>query len=97
MVVQPLVKFWQFADVKDAAVQGKGKGQEFHWNVYSDVATQGTTLLKTTTMPETKWRIHLIGDRERALRLMQPGACPASTTGHLGSTVPMPASARRYN
>ena len=54
MVVQPLVKFRQFADVKDAVVQGKGKGQEFHWNVYSDVATQGTTLLETTTMPETK-------------------------------------------
>ena len=31
--VQPLVKFRQFADVKDAAVQGKQKGQEFHWNV----------------------------------------------------------------
>jgi hypothetical protein len=26
VVVQPLVKFRQFADVKDAAVQGKGKG-----------------------------------------------------------------------
>lgn len=24
--VQPLVKFRQFADIKDAAVQGKGKG-----------------------------------------------------------------------
>ena len=57
VVVQPLVKFRQFADVKDAAVQGKGKGQEFHWNVYSDVATQGTTLLETTTMPETNYTI----------------------------------------
>ena len=27
VVVQPLVKFRQFADVKDAAVQGKGKGK----------------------------------------------------------------------
>jgi N4-gp56 family major capsid protein len=57
VVVQPLVKFRQFADIKDAAVQGKGKGQEFHWNVYSDVATQGTTLLETTTMPETNYTI----------------------------------------
>lgn len=40
--VQPLCKFRQFADVKDAAVQGKGKGDTFHWNVYSDIATQGT-------------------------------------------------------
>ena len=57
VVVQSLVKFRQFADVKDAAVQGKGKGQEFHWNVYSDVATQGTTLTETTTMPETNYTI----------------------------------------
>ena len=26
MAVQPLVKFRQFADIKDAAIQGKGKG-----------------------------------------------------------------------
>lgn len=55
--VQPLVKFRQFADVKDAAAQGKGKGDTFHWNVYSDVATQGTTLVETTTMPETNFTI----------------------------------------
>lgn len=57
MAVQPLVKFRQFADVKDAAIQGKGKGQEFHWNVYSDVAAQGTTLVETTVMPETNFTI----------------------------------------
>ena len=55
--VQPLVKFRQFADVKDAAVQGKQKGQEFHWNVYSDIATQGTTLTETSTMPESNFAI----------------------------------------
>ncbi len=55
--VQPSVKFRQFADVKDAAVQGKGKGDTFHWNVYSDVASQGTTLTETSTMPETNFTI----------------------------------------
>lgn len=55
--VQPTVKFRQFADIKDAAVQGKGKGDTFHWNVYSDVATQGTTLVETSTMPETNFVI----------------------------------------
>jgi len=55
--VQPTVKFRQFADIKDAAVQGKGKGDTFHWNVYSDVATQGTTLVETNTMPETNFTI----------------------------------------
>lgn len=57
MALQPLVKFRQFADIKDAAVQGKGKGQEYHWNVYSNVATQGTVLLETNTMAETNFTI----------------------------------------
>ena len=55
--VQPLCKFRQFADVKDAAVQGKGKGDTFHWNVYSDIATQGTVLVETSTMPESNFTI----------------------------------------
>lgn len=55
--VQPLTKFRQFADVKDAAVQGKGAGDTFHWNIYSDVASQGTTLTETTTVPETNFTI----------------------------------------
>lgn len=55
--VQPLVKFRQFADIKDAAVQGKGKGDTFHWNVFSDVATQGTTIAETSTMPQTNYTI----------------------------------------
>ncbi|MGZ8317500.1 MAG: N4-gp56 family major capsid protein [Telluria sp.] len=57
MSVQPLTKFRQFADVKDAAVQGKGMGEAFHWNVYSDVATQGTTLTEGTAMPTTNFVI----------------------------------------
>lgn len=54
-VVQPMVKFRQFADIKDAV--GKNMGQTFHWNVYSDVATQGTVLVETNTMPETNFTI----------------------------------------
>jgi N4-gp56 family major capsid protein len=55
--VQPLVKFRQFADVKDAATQGKGKGDIMHWNIFADVATQGTTLLETNTMPVTNFTV----------------------------------------
>jgi len=55
--VQPLVKFRQFCDVKDAAMQGKGKGDTFHWNVYSDISTQGTALVETNTMPESNFVI----------------------------------------
>lgn len=55
--VQPQVKFRQFADIKDAAVQGKGKGDQFHWNIYSDVATRGSQLAETSVMPKTNFTI----------------------------------------
>lgn len=38
-------------------MQGKNKGETFNWNVYSDIATQGTTLVETTTMPESNFTI----------------------------------------
>lgn len=55
--VQPLVKFRQFADIKDAATQGKQKGDTMHWNVFSDVVTAGTTLVETNTVPVTNFTI----------------------------------------
>ena len=57
MSVQPVVKFRQFCDIKDAAHQGLHRGDTFHWNVFSDVATQGTTLVETNTIPETSFTI----------------------------------------
>jgi len=57
MAVQPIVKFRQFCDVKDAAHQGLHRGDTFHWNVFSDVGTQGSTLTETTTVPETSFTI----------------------------------------
>jgi len=57
MEVQPVIKFRQFCDIKDAAHQGLNRGDTFHWNVYSDVATQGTTLVETATIPETGFTI----------------------------------------
>lgn len=57
LAVQPTVKFRQFCDGKDASQQGKKKGDTFHWDVYSDVATAGTTLTETRTMPETQFTI----------------------------------------
>ncbi|MBF0422973.1 MAG: phage major capsid protein [Magnetococcales bacterium] len=53
--VQPLSKFRQFCDIKEAF--GKNRGDTFHWNVYGDVAAQGGTLVETSTMPETKFTI----------------------------------------
>lgn len=57
MKVQPMVKFRQFADAKDAVQKGLNSGDAFHWNVYSDVATQGTALVETNTMPVTQFSI----------------------------------------
>jgi N4-gp56 family major capsid protein len=47
----------QFCDVKDASQQGRAKGDTFHWNIFSDVATAGTTLAETNTVPETNFTI----------------------------------------
>lgn len=57
MAVQPLVKFRQFCDVKDASQQGRKKGDIFTWDVFSDVSVAGGTLNETNTMPETNFTI----------------------------------------
>jgi len=57
MAVQPLIKFRQFCDAKDASQQGKKKGDTYHWDIFSDVTTQGGTLTETKTMPETQFTI----------------------------------------
>ena len=56
--VQPMAKFRQFCDAKDASQQGKGKGEIYTWNVYQDVATRAAQALsETNTMPETNFTI----------------------------------------
>ena len=59
--VQPAVKFRQLCDAKDAAQQGLGKGQTFHWNVYSDIQDDGDIakdgLSETEVMPEDNFTI----------------------------------------
>lgn len=53
----PTCRFRQFCDTKDGSQQGKKKGDTFHWDVYSKVATAGTTIAETDTMPETQFTI----------------------------------------
>lgn len=55
--LQPMSRFRQFCDVKDASQQGKGKGQTFTWDVVGNAATAGGTLTETNTMPETQFTI----------------------------------------
>ena len=53
--LQPMVRFRQFCDAREAF--GKGKGEAFNWNVFSDVATGGGALAETDVMPETNFTI----------------------------------------
>ena len=56
--VQPMTKFRQFCDIKDASQQGKKKGDTFTWDVYQDVASRAaSSLVETNTMPETNYTI----------------------------------------
>jgi N4-gp56 family major capsid protein len=59
--LQPGVMFRQLCDAKDAAHQGLGKGDTFHWNVYSDVTDDGTIgstgISETEQMPEDNFTI----------------------------------------
>jgi N4-gp56 family major capsid protein len=53
--LQPMVRFRQFCDAKEAF--GLGIGQTFNWNIYSDVAQAGGTLSESQPMPETNFTI----------------------------------------
>lgn len=53
--LRPECKFRQFSTIKSAV--GKQRGEVYHWNVYSKVATRGTTLVETSTMPQTNFTV----------------------------------------
>ena len=55
--IQPVVRFRQFCDAKDATDKGLGKGQAFNWNVYKDVQDGGGELDESIAMPETNYEI----------------------------------------
>lgn len=53
--LQPMVRFRQFCDAKEAF--GLGIGDTFNWNIYSDVVNAGSVLTESTVMPETNFTI----------------------------------------
>jgi len=53
--LQPMVRFRQFCDAKEAF--GLGIGQTFNWNIYSDVQQAGGALTESQVMPETNFII----------------------------------------
>jgi len=57
MKLQPMVRFRQHCDAKDATQKGLNKGDKFYWDVYSDVANQGGDLDENEEMPETKYTV----------------------------------------
>lgn len=52
---QPLMRFRQVCDVKEAI--GTGKGDTFNWDIVANIATQGTTLTETSTMPSSNFTV----------------------------------------
>jgi hypothetical protein len=53
--LQPMERFRQFCDAREAA--GKNKGNTFTWDIVNNVSNQGGTLVETSTMPETNFTI----------------------------------------
>ena len=50
---QPMFRLRQFVDVR--AEMGKGKGDTYLFDISGNVATQGGTLVETSTIPETQF------------------------------------------
>lgn len=54
-VAQPMTRFRQLCDVKEAI--GTGKGDTFNYDIIANIATQGTTLTETSTMPASNFTV----------------------------------------
>ena len=55
-VAQPMFRFRQFVDVKEAI--GKNRGDTWLFDKISNVATQGGTLVETNTIPQTNYTVN---------------------------------------
>lgn len=54
-VAQPMTRFRQVCDVKEAI--GTRKGNTFNWDIIANIASQGTTLTETNTMPASNFTV----------------------------------------
>jgi len=55
--LKPMVQYRQHCDAKDAMSKGLGRGDLYHWNVYSKIADQGGQIEETEEMPESNYTI----------------------------------------
>lgn len=56
-VSQPMTRLRQLCDVKEAF--GTRKGATFNWDIIANIATQGTTLAETATIPSSNFTVTL--------------------------------------
>ena len=57
MALQPMFRFRQYADAKDATEKGLHSGDQYHWNIYSKVATKGVAVTEGADLQETNFTI----------------------------------------
>ncbi len=55
--LQPMTRFVQHCEAEDFTDKGLHSGSNFYWNVYGNVATQGTRLTEGTAIPATNFTI----------------------------------------
>ncbi len=55
--VKPMVQFRQHCDAKDGTEKQPKTGETFNWNIYSRIATQGSSITETQVMPESNFEI----------------------------------------
>lgn len=65
---QPLTKFRQFCDAGDGIEKGLNRGDQFSWNQYSDIGSQGRDLDERQAMPESGFTI-----QQRSLTIGEAG------------------------
>ena len=56
-VAQPLTRFRQLCDIKEAV--GTRKGESFQWEIFANIATQGTSLTEGSVMPSSSFTMTL--------------------------------------
>lgn len=66
--LQPLTKFRQLCDAKDATSKGLHRGSRYYWNVYSDVKQQGRRLSETSPIPQTGFTL-----TQKSLEVVEAG------------------------
>lgn len=69
MSQQPFTKFRQLCDANDEAVdKGLHRGENFVWNVYSNLGTQGRRLSENSPMPESGFTV-----TQKSLKVFEAG------------------------